>query len=67
MEMILATKSGTPIIGQIADRNGMDHEWYLQGAGMVFGIQNIGLCDYYVQYSDLSFYDSSADQTAEIL
>ena len=44
MEMILATKSGTPIIGQIASLLG----WIMNGIYMaldgLFGIQNLGLC-----------------------
>ena len=63
--MILATKSGTPIIGQVAIVMG----WIMNGIYKVLdmvGIQNLGLCIIF-QYSDLSFYDSSADQTAEIL
>ena len=43
MEMILATKSGTPIIGQLATVMGciMDGIYKLLN---IFGIQNIGLC-----------------------
>ncbi len=43
MEMILATKSGTPIIGQLATVMG----WIMDGIYKllnIFGIQNIGLC-----------------------
>ena len=43
MEMILATKSGTPIIGQLATVMG----WFMDGIYKllnIFGIQNIGLC-----------------------
>ncbi len=44
MEMILATKSGTPIIGQVASLLG----WIMNGIYMaldgLFGIQNLGLC-----------------------
>ena len=43
MEMILATKSSTPIIGQLATVMG----WIMDGIYRllnVFGIQNIGLC-----------------------
>ena len=43
MEMILATKSGTPIIGQLATVMG----WIRDGIYKlltIFGIQNIGLC-----------------------
>ena len=63
--MILATKSGTPIIGQIAVVMGWIMNAIYKVLDMV-GIQNLGLC-YHFQYSDLSLYDSSADQTAEIL
>lgn len=44
MEMFLATKSGTPIIGQIASLLG----WIMNGIYValdgLFGIQNLGLC-----------------------
>ena len=43
MEMILATKSSTPIIGQLATVMG----WIMDGIYRllnIFGIQNIGLC-----------------------
>ncbi len=44
MEMILATKTGTPIIGQVASLLG----WIMNGIYMaldgLFGIQNLGLC-----------------------
>lgn len=44
MEMILATKSGTPVIGQIASLLG----WIMNGIYValdgLFGIQNLGLC-----------------------
>ncbi len=43
MEMILATKSGTPIIGQLATVMG----WIMNGIYKVLdmvGIQNLGLC-----------------------
>ena len=43
MEMILATKSSTPIIGQLATVMG----WIMDGIYRllnVFGIQNVGLC-----------------------
>jgi len=43
LEMILATKSGTPIIGQLATVMG----WIMDGIYKllnIFGIQNIGLC-----------------------
>ena len=43
MEIILATKSGTPIIGQLATVMG----WIMDGIYKllnIFGIQNIGLC-----------------------
>ena len=44
MEMILATKSSIPIIGQIASVMG----WIMNGIYKVldglFGIQNLGLC-----------------------
>ena len=62
--MILATKSGTPIIGQIAVVMG----WImnLQGSGSRRNSESWPLY-YYFQYSDLPLYDSSADQTAEIL
>ena len=44
MEMILATKTGTPIIGQIASVMG----WIMNGIYKMldglFGIQNLGLC-----------------------
>ena len=43
MEMILATKSGTPILGQLATVMG----WIMDGIYKllnIFGIQNIGLC-----------------------
>ena len=64
--MILATKSGTPIIGQIAVVMG----WIMNAIYKVLeavGIQNLRPLYYYFQYSDLPLYDSSADQTAEIL
>ncbi len=64
--MILATKSGTPIIGQIAVVMG----WIMNAIYKVLdavGIQNLGLCIIILQYSDLPLYDSSADQTAEFL
>ena len=60
--MILATKSGTPIIGQIA----VVMECNLQGSGSRRNSESWPLY-YYFQYSDLPLYDSSADQTAEIL
>ena len=43
MEMILATKSSTPIIGQLATVMG----WIMDGIYRllnIFGIQNIGIC-----------------------
>lgn len=44
MEMIFATKTGTPIIGQVASLLG----WIMNGIYMaldgLFGIQNLGLC-----------------------
>ena len=63
--MILATKSSTPIIGQLATVMG----WIMDGIYRllnVFGIQNIGLLHYHLQYPYLRSYDSTADQTAEI-
>ena len=63
--MILATKSGTPIIGQIAVVMG----WIMNGIYKVLDSSRNSepwSLYYYFQYSDLSLYDSSADQTAEI-
>ena len=55
--MILATKSSTPIIGQLATVMG----WIMDGIYRllnIFGIQNIGLC---IQYPYLCSYDPTAD------
>ncbi len=64
--MILATKSGTPIIGQIAVVMG----WIMNAIYKVLDMRRNSEpwpLYYYFQYSDLPLYDSSADQTAEIL
>ena len=63
--MILATKSSTPIIGQLATVMG----WIMDGIYRllnIFGIQNRSL-HYHLQYPYLCSYDPTADQTAEIL
>ena len=63
--MILATKSGTPIIGQLATVMG----WIMDG---IYKLLNIFWNSehwplyYYLQYPYLCSYDSAADQTAEI-
>ena len=64
--MILATKSSTPIIGQLATVMGMDHGWYLQIAEYLWNSEYRSLyC--HLQYPYLCSYDPTADQTAEIL
>ena len=44
MEMILATKSGTPVIGQIATLRGWIMNGIYKALDGLFGIQNLGLC-----------------------
>ena len=65
--MILATKSGTPIIGQIAASDGLDHEWLSTRVLDASWYSEPGSLYHYFQYPDLPLYDSAAGQTAEIL
>ena len=44
MELFLATKTGTPIIGQIASVMGWIMDGIYKMLDGLFGIQNIGLC-----------------------
>ena len=58
--MILATKSSTPIIGQLATVMG----WIMDGIYRllnIFGIQNIGILYCHLQYPYLCSYDPTAD------
>ena len=62
--MILATKSGTPIIGQIAVVMG----WIMNAIYKVLDMVGIQSLVFVLSFSVfyLSLYDSSADQTAEV-
>ena len=44
LELFLATKTGTPIIGQIASVMGWIMDGIYKMLDGLFGIQNIGLC-----------------------
>lgn len=44
MDIILATKSSAPIIGQLASLMGYIMDWIYKALNGLFGIQNLGLC-----------------------
>lgn len=60
MDIILATKSTTPIIGQLATLMG----WIMNGIykmfDSLFGIQNLGSLYHYFQYRYFFVYDPAA-------
>ncbi len=63
----MATKTGTPIIGQIAVVMGWIMNAIYKVLDGLFGIQNLGLCIIIFSILIYALYDASADQTAEIL
>ena len=67
MELFLATKTGTPIIGQIASVMGWIMDGIYKMLDGLFGIQNIGLCIIIFSILIFALYDTAADQAAEIL
>ena len=68
MELFLATKTGTPIIGQIAVCDGLDHGRHLQDALTACSESRIiGLCIIIFSILIFALYDSAADQAAEVL